>query len=187
MTRATAALAAGVGLGAGLMYFLDPHRGARRRTHARNQMIHASHAVRENARAQLGALRRAAAEVDVDDRVLAERVRAILGRVVTHAHAVVLEVSKGVVTVSGPVLRNEIRRTVKALARVPGVRAVINALEAHPVPRRMPVVVRDRRLAWTRDRDTVRRVATALAGAASLGLVARAAMNAREQEFELRS
>ena len=186
MTRAAGAFAAGMGLGAGLMYFLDPHRGARRRTHARNQLIHASHAVRTNARAQLLALQRAAEEVD--DQVVADRARAILGRVVTHAHAVVLDVSKGVVTVSGPVLRVEIRRTIKALKRVPGVRRVFSALEAHPAPGGMPAVAHDARLAWARDRGvTARRVATALAGAASLGLVARAVLNGRTREFELQS
>ena|SRR5436190_13340138 len=186
MTRKVGALAAGMGLGAGLMYFLDPDRGGRRRTHARNQMIHASHAVRDNARAQLLALQHVAA--DVDDRVLAERIRAILGHVVTHAHALALEVSKGVVTVSGPVLREEIHRVIKALKHVPGVRRVVNALEAHPAPRRMPGLAHDARLAWVRDRGvTARRVATALAGAASLALVARAALNARTHEVELRS
>lgn len=53
MTRATAALAAGVSLGASLMYFLDPERGSRRRTHARNQVIHASHRLQERARARV--------------------------------------------------------------------------------------------------------------------------------------
>jgi len=105
----------------------------------------------------------------VDDQVIADRVRAILGRVVTQAHAVALDVSKGVVTVSGPVLRDEIRRTIKALRRVPGVQRVVNGLEAPPAPRRrMPAL------------------ATALAGAASLALVARA-LNGRTREFELQS
>jgi len=82
MTRAAGAFAAGMGLGAGLMYFFDPDRGRRRRTHARNRMIHASHAVRDNTRAQLLALQRAAA--DVDGQAGANRVRAFLGRVITH-------------------------------------------------------------------------------------------------------
>ena len=47
MTRASGAFAAGLmGLGAGLMYFFDPERGTRRRTHARNQLRQASHRVR---------------------------------------------------------------------------------------------------------------------------------------------
>jgi len=183
MARTTGAFAAGLGLGAGLMYFLDPDRGARRRTHARNQVIHATHAVRDNARVQLMGLQRAAD--DVDDSVLAERTREILGHVITHAHAVALDVSKGVVTVSGPVLREEIRRTIKALKAVLGVRRVVNALEAHPAPRRMPALAHDARLAWARNRGiTARRVATALAGAASLALVARAAMHAGTHELE---
>jgi hypothetical protein len=186
MTRALAAVAAGVGVGAGLMYFLDPERGSRRRTHARNQLIHASHRLQDNARAQLQSLRRQ--QDDVDDAVLADRVRSMLGHVVSHAHALALDVSRGVVTVSGPILRNEIRRTIKALKHVPGVRRVVNALEAHPAPHRMPGLSGDRRLAWAGDRGSNgRRIAAALAGAAGLGLAARAAMNARSHEIELRS
>ena len=52
MLRATTTLAAGLGLGAALMYYFDPDRGSRRRTHARNQLIQASHRVPE-ARAML--------------------------------------------------------------------------------------------------------------------------------------
>lgn len=185
MIRATATIAAGVGLGAGLMYFLDPDRGSRRRIHARNQLIHASHRLQDTTRAQLRSL--GLAPDGVDDRVLAERVRSMLGHVVSHAHALALDVSRGVVTVRGPILRNEMRRTVKALKRVRGVRRVVNALEPHPEPRRMPGV-RDHRLASVADRATNgRRVAAVLAGVAGLGLVARAAMNVRSHEIELRS
>jgi hypothetical protein len=185
MIRATATIAAGLGLGAGLMYFLDPDRGSRRRTHARNQVIHASHRLQDTTRARLRSLRR---EADVvDDRVLAERVRSMLGHVVSHAHALALDVSRGVVTVSGPILRNEMRRTVKALKRVPGVRRVVSALEPHPEPRRM-VGVRDHRLASVADRGTNgRRVGAALAGVVGIGLAARAAMNWNNQQIELRS
>ena len=186
MIRATTTLAAGLGLGAGLMYFLDPDRGSRRRTHARNQLIHASHRLQDGTRAQLRSLQHA--PEGEDDRVLAERVRSMLGHVVSHAHALALEVSRGVVTVSGPILRNEMRVALKALKRVPGVRRVVNALEPHPEPHRMPGLQRDRRLAWAGDHGiNGRRIAAALAGVAGLGLAARAAMNARSHEIELRS
>ena len=185
MNRVTGALAAGVGLGAGLMYYLDPDRGSRRRTHARNQVIHASHSLRDNARAQLYSLRQAS-ETD-DDRVVAERVRAMLGRVVSHAHALALDVSRGVVTVSGPILRDEVRLTVKALKRVPGVQRVVNALQPHPAPHRMPALQGDRRLAWGGRINGTRRVVAALAGVAGIGLATRAALHARSHEIDLRS
>lgn len=175
MTRAIGILAAGVGVGAGLMYYLDPDRGARRRSHARNQLAHASHVVKDHSRTQLQALWQA--QEDIDDGMLAERARAILGRVATHAQALALEVSKGVITVSGPVLRHEIRRTIKALQQLPGVQRVINALEPS-APDAMPAMARDRT-------GTARHMAAALVGAASLALVAKAAIAASSREFEL--
>lgn len=201
MTRATATLAAGVGVGAGLMYYFDPDRGSRRRTHLRNQMIHTSHQLRDVAgtrgrdlghrTAGVVARLRALARRDegVDDRVLAERARATLGRVVSHAHALAIDASRGVVTVSGPILRDEMRLALKTLTHVPGVRRVVNALEPHPAPRRIPALLGDRRLAWARHRGGgAARMAAALAGVAGVGLAARAAMNARNtQEIELRS
>lgn len=51
--RATTALAVGVSLGAGLMYFFDGHRGSRRRTNVRNRVLQASHRVRDAARMPL--------------------------------------------------------------------------------------------------------------------------------------
>lgn len=176
MTRAFGTFAAGIGLGAGMMYYLDPERGQRRRTEARNQLVHASHVVKDNSRAQLQALWQA--QHDIDDGMLAERARAILARVATHAQALALDVSKGVITVSGPMLRNEVRRTIKALQQLPGVQRVVNALESQPAPPGMRFTSRDRN-------GTARRVATVLVGAASLGLVAKAAMLARSREFEL--
>jgi hypothetical protein len=185
MARTTAAVAVGVGLGAGLMYYLDPDRGSRRRTHARNQIRHTSYQLRDAARRQVQSLWRSFE--GEDDRVVGERVRAALGRAVSHAHALAIDVRNGVVTISGPILRDEIRATLKALTRVPGVRRVVNAMDAHPSPRRVPSVTREGRLAWAGDRGTgARRVAATLA-VAGLGLAARAAMHPRTHETELRS
>jgi hypothetical protein len=165
------------------MYFLDPDRGSRRRIHARNQIVHASHRLSDSSRAQLRALRREL--VLDDDRVVAERVRSMLGHVVSHAHALALDVSRGVVTLSGPILRDEVRLALKALKHVPGVRRVVNALEPHPAPHRMPGLDRDSRLAWMRDRGTpVRRIAAALVSAAGLGLMARAALRTQPADIE---
>jgi hypothetical protein len=185
MARTTAAVAVGVGLGAGLMYYLDPDRGSRRRTHARNQILHTSYQLRDAARRQVQSLKKSFE--GEDDRVVGERVRAALGRAVSHAHALAIDVTNGVVTLSGPILREEIRATVKALKRVPGVRRVVNAMDAHPSPTRVPSVPHEGRLAWAADRGTARRVAATLA-VAGLGLAARAAMHhPRTHETELRS
>jgi|KBSSwiStaDraftv2_1062776.scaffolds.fasta_scaffold173965_1 BON domain len=166
MTRALATFTAGVGFGAGLAFFLDPDRGARRRTHARNQLMHASRVVRDNSRTQLRAIQQA--QQSIEDSELADQVRATLARVVSHAQALAIEVSRGIVTVSGPILREELRLAIKALKRVPGVRDVVDALEPQSAS----------------PRTSTRRVAAALASVASLGLMA-AAMRARQREFEL--
>ena len=122
MLRATATLAAGLGLGAGLMYYFDPERGSRRRTHARNQLLHASHRTPE--------------------------ARAMLNR-------------------------------------------VVNALGVRGEPQQIPMPLpRARRLAWVRDRMPSRRMAAAMAGVASAGLMARRALNSRPaqtEHIELRS
>ena len=52
-TRAATALALGLGIGAGLTYFFDRDRGSRRRAHVRNQVLYASHRVRDTARVPL--------------------------------------------------------------------------------------------------------------------------------------
>jgi uncharacterized membrane protein len=130
------------GLGAGLMYFLDPARGRRRRALVRDQIGHSAQISAD----ALGATGRdlshraagAAARIrgtlrheTVDDVVLVERVRAQLGRLVSHPHAIHIDAAEGRVTLRGPILRAEVNRLVNAIERVRGVREVINALEEH--------------------------------------------------------
>ena len=169
MTRATAALVAGVGLGAGLMYYLDPARGSRRRTHARNQILHASHRIQGRASAQMRFLLEPADTAD--DTALIQRVRSVLADVVSEAQVLAVDITRGVVTVSGPILRDEMRYALNVLKRVPGVRRVVNELEPY----------------GTSNGGGVRRMAAVVAGVAGLGLAARAAIQARGHELELRS
>jgi hypothetical protein len=170
------------------MYFLDPDRGSRRRTHTRNQMVHVSNRMRDVARRQASALRHTHQEVD--DSVLMERVRAMLAHAVPSASALALDVSRGVVTVSGPILRAEMRMAIKALKKVPGVRRVISALEPSAPPDRL-TWPSEPTSGWARGRGAAPRVAAALASAAGIGLMARAAMQARArmdmEDTELRS
>lgn len=135
-------LLAGLGVGAGLTYFLDPDRGARRRARLRDTVAHsatltrravgttsrdARHRLHGTAASVLGVVRRG----EADDHVLVERVRAKLGRLVSHPHAIHVVASAGNVTLSGPILTREASGLVRAIRHVPGVRSVIDNLERH--------------------------------------------------------
>ncbi|HEX9943885.1 MAG TPA: BON domain-containing protein [Thermoanaerobaculia bacterium] len=134
----SAGLAAG--LGAGLMYLLDPQGGGRRRAVARDKTVSALKKGGETARktsrdlgnrtkglvAEAGSkLRRG----EVDDQVLRDRVRSKMGRVVSHPSAIEVTAEDGYVTLSGPVLAWEVDRLLVVVGKVKGVRDVENLLE----------------------------------------------------------
>jgi hypothetical protein len=73
-----------------------------------------------------------------DDIVLAERVRAELGFVVSHPHAIEVTANNGHVTVRGPILAREERALLDCLASVRGVRSVESRLETHEQPDGVP-------------------------------------------------
>ncbi|WP_437626852.1 SRPBCC family protein [Sorangium sp. So ce1151] len=144
-----AAVGAALGFGAGLMYTLDPDRGSRRRSIARDKAVSFAHRtgalLDESARdlrnrsrgvvAETGAIFRQEAAPDA---VLSDRVRAKLGRVVSHPHAIDVEVLDGCVTLRGPVLAQEVDDLLAAVSGVDGVTRVSNALEAHPSAEGIP-------------------------------------------------
>ncbi|BAU47954.1 cyclase [Sulfurifustis variabilis] len=135
-----AALLMGAGVGATLMYFLDPDRGRRRRALVRDQAVHAGHRMqsvfeagahdlRNRAQGYGAALR--ASEEPPGDHVLEERVRARIGRVVSHPSSIEAKAAQGRVTLSGPVLAHEVPLLIDRVLDVPGVQDVENRLEAH--------------------------------------------------------
>ena len=67
-------------------------------------------------------------EEPVDDTVLAERVRAAMGYVISDPHAIEVRVQDGRVTLKGPALQEEIGELVACAERVRGVREVDNRL-----------------------------------------------------------
>jgi uncharacterized membrane protein len=73
-------------------------------------------------------------EGEVGDEALVARVRAALGRVVSHPHAIDVEASGGHVTLKGPILAYEVRPLLRAVRRIPGVRAVSDQLTVHSEP-----------------------------------------------------
>lgn len=133
---------AGAGLGAALAFILDPDRGARRRALVRDKMALATRKTREGldatardvtnrARGAAAAARGRLAGGPVEDDVLAERVRARLGRVCSHPRAVDVLAREGEITLRGPVLSREVQQLIHQIERVPGVGRVINELEPH--------------------------------------------------------
>ncbi|MBV8233695.1 MAG: BON domain-containing protein [Planctomycetaceae bacterium] len=137
-----------VGLGAGLMYFLDPDRGRRRRALVRDQVVHALSEIDDaigvisrdlgnrsrGAWAGVRSLRGRLAGEAVPDEVLAERVRSEMGRFVSHPGSIEVEARGGRVTLSGPILAHEVDGLLAAVARVPGVQRVEERLERHEQP-----------------------------------------------------
>jgi len=131
-------------LGAAAMYLLDPDRGRRRRAIARDKARSFAYragdlvdAARRDASHRLHALqartRRLRLRDDApSDDVLVERVRARLGRVVSHPHAVRVEARDGRVRLVGPILAREHLPLVGAVRMVRGVRALDDeALQLH--------------------------------------------------------
>lgn len=140
--NAVMALMASAGAGAGLMYMLDPDRGARRRALVRDKAVHVARRtstvlakgvrdVRHRSRGVLASTRAILRHEEVPDDVLCSRVRAALGRVVSHPHAIAVRADDGHVTLSGPVFEHEVEALLSTVSAVDGVMGVTNHLEAH--------------------------------------------------------
>jgi uncharacterized membrane protein len=139
----------GLAVGAGLMYLLDPDRGARRRGLVRDRAARARHKLGggldatardlgNRARGTVAEARSRLRREVVDDVVLYERVRSTIGRAASHPSAINVTVSEGRVTLQGPVLEHELDDVLRAAGRVRGVTEVVNELEAHREGRDVP-------------------------------------------------
>lgn len=150
----SANLIAGAGLGALLMYLLDRQQGRRRVALARDKVVHLMRVGSELADAgsrdllnraaglvsqARRALRREQPVGPVDD-ILVERVRARLGRLVSHPHAVRVAVDGGRVILSGPLLQAEEKSLLRGVRAVRGVREVENRLDVHETDDRLPAL-----------------------------------------------
>ena len=132
----------GLGLGAGLMFMFDPVRGRRRRALTRDQIAHAarlltratgmtSRDLSHRAQGMLAEGGHFFRREEVSDDVLVERVRARIGRSVSHPHGISVTVNDGHVTLSGPVLAQEANRLLSGVLSTPGVKGVENVLTVH--------------------------------------------------------
>ena len=131
-------------LGVATMYMYDPVQGHRRRALLRDKWVRIRKAVQETAGVMLRDLKNRALgtvaegraalfedRVRVDDAVLKERVRSILGFVVRHPSSVNVDASGGSVTLTGTVLTDEVQQLIDGVRSVRGVYDVENRLEVH--------------------------------------------------------
>jgi uncharacterized membrane protein len=135
-------LLSGIGLGAALMYVFDPEKGRRRRALARDRLASAAcrsqdfmgvlgRDLTKRSRGVLASARSILGTGEASDHVLTERVRSEIGRVVSHPHALQVEVTQGRVTLRGPVLEREADELVDCVKSVRGVGEVEDHLERH--------------------------------------------------------
>ena len=129
-----------LGLGAGLMYFLDPQYGNRRRALVRdkanswvnsmdNFLDGATEDMRNRTRGVLAEMSARLSDQGAPDWILEERVRSNLGRLAGHARSLDIRADGGRIILSGPALREESDLIVKTVARTRGVHEVENQLQ----------------------------------------------------------
>lgn len=137
--------------GAAVMYYLDPDRGARRRGLLRDRLVHLNRklgsgldaAARDARNRSAGLVARARRRLRADhasDTVIEQRVRARLGRVVSHAGAIDVRARDGIVTLSGAIPAVEVDDLIAETRKVRGVRGVHTLLEVHRAPERVPAL-----------------------------------------------
>ena len=184
----TMAAFTGAAIGAATMYVLDPSRGRRRRARLREAAVHVSHSAKAVAAmtardvqhrmsgVAARTLDRLIAEPSPSDDVLAQRVRARLGRLVSHPGAIDVIANNGAVTLSGPIFEAEVEQTLEGVGAVAGVASIENRLAPHDEAAHIsalqgpgPRVVPDAPARWLRWTPTTRMLAS-LAGIALVAL-----------------
>jgi len=144
-------LIAGVGLGAALMYILDPDRGNRRRAQMRDKVVSSisktgdaigttSRDVTYRTRGLVAQLTSAFSSGEASDEVIEARVRSKMGRTVSHPSAIEVMANQGRVTLRGPILEREVDGLLSCVSSVKGVTEVDNQLEPHKQPGDIPAL-----------------------------------------------
>lgn len=142
------ALFIGAGLGATLMFMLDPGRGARRRALVRDKTAkvfrrsgrviqESSQDIRHRLSGKVAEIRSKNAPPPTNLQ-LEERVRAELGHNVEHARSIEVIADDGYVTLRGNVLRDELEDVLSTVRDVPGVRKVHSEMQIRSDPGDIP-------------------------------------------------
>ncbi len=142
MYNRVASLLISAGVGAGVSYLFDPNRGRRRRALLRDQVTRATHKtvdaidatssdVGNRTRGLRASMRSWWRGGPVNDAVLTERVRAVIGRVVSHPGSINVATENGHVILSGPILADEVGMLLRRVRAVRGVASIEDRLEMH--------------------------------------------------------
>jgi uncharacterized membrane protein len=124
------------------MYLLDPISGKRRRAYTRDKMTHLAkeadtvvgRTIRDLSNRYQGLVAETEmfwTEEEVADDVLADRVRTVLGRVISHPGSVDVAVDCGWITLTGAILASDERPLLHRVRGVRGVRGVQSNLEVY--------------------------------------------------------
>lgn len=154
-TNGRSNLIVGAAAGALLMYLLDNRQGRRRIALARDQVVRLTRRSREladvtardlanRANGLVAQAKHVLGRAEPDNDVLVGRVRARVGRLVSHPHAIRVAADAGRVVLSGPVFQAEERQLLRGVRAVRGVREVESRLEVHETDDRLPALQGDR-------------------------------------------
>jgi osmotically-inducible protein OsmY len=150
-TETTWGFVAGFVLGGVTVALLDPRRGAARRALLRDKGVAtardaaglASRRARDfghRLRGMVYEAKAALSDEQVPDDILVERVRAQLGRPVSHPRAIRVEARDGCVILAGPILSDEAEELIRQVARIAGVRSIQSELDLHDQPGNVPAL-----------------------------------------------
>jgi uncharacterized membrane protein len=132
----------GLSLGAGLMYFLDPELGDKRKAMVRDRLTRLQHqgddavetAVSDLRNRVRGVLSNGIAfvsEEELPDQVIESRIRTRMGMLARHPDDVMVSVQNGRVILDGNMLQDEVEGFVSGIQRMKGVRDLQNNLRVH--------------------------------------------------------
>jgi len=142
ISRPTAAglICGSLAAGAALTFIFDPEIGRRRRkivgdkvSHSMRRLSSAADVTKRDfsnrTRGILAGIRSLFSRDNAPDYIIEDRIRSRLGRVCSHPRALKVESDMGNVTISGPILEDELNDVIKTVCKTRGVQSVQDRLE----------------------------------------------------------
>lgn len=141
-SRSFSGIVIGAALGAIAMYLLDPQKGRTRRAHLEDKIFkygrrsrrfgeRTAENIKNRVYGKMQEIQHRKTASKVDDYTLEQRVRAAIGRKVSHVKALKIFVTDGEVVIAGPILNHEVNELLMSVKRIPGVRRVIDELSKY--------------------------------------------------------